>query len=403
MDMLKKKSITDFQLEKKRVLLRVDFNLPIEEGKILDDTRILAAIPTIKFLVNKGARTILMTHLGRPKGRVVEELRLDPIAQHLSDLLQQVVIKVDEVIGDEVTKAVEDLKEGEVLLLENIRFHPGEEANDEDFSRSLAKLGDIFLNDAFGTSHRAHASTAGVASYLPAGAGFLLNQELEMIGGIISNPKKPLVAILGGAKITDKIGVIRSLINRVDSILIGGGMANTFLLAQGYEVGQSLVEKRETETAQNLLHEAEKKGVTIYLPEDLMVAHEFKREATPEIHRVDRVPAHGYILDIGPATATTFARIINESKTVVWNGPMGLFEWETFARGTRELVKALAGSGATTVAGGGESVAVVRELGLEREITHLSTGGGAFLKMLEGKELPAIKVLDDKKEGFNSK
>ncbi len=387
------KRVTELEVEGKHVLVRVDFNLPLDEGRILDDSRIFAALPTIKYLISSKARIIITTHLGRPGGKVKEELRLDPVAQHLSNLLQQSVIKVDQILGREVDRAVSQLGTGQVLMLENLRFNPGEKACDSEFVDQLASLGDCYVNDAFGAAHRKHASTWGVARALPSAAGFLLLRELEVIQGALEDPERPFLALLGGAKIGDKIGVIKTLLEIADGILIGGGMANTFLRAQGHQLGESLVDEEAVAEARELMALADEKGVEIKLPTDCVVAEEFSAEAAHRVSSPAQVAAGERVLDIGPEARAEFLQSLKGAKTVIWNGPLGVFEWPAFARGTRELVNALAGSEATTIIGGGESAAVVKELGLEREMTHLSTGGGAFLQLLAEKTLPALEVL----------
>jgi phosphoglycerate kinase len=388
-----KKTIRDIQLDGKRVLVRVDFNVPLDDGKVADDARIQAALPTIRYLLEHGAAVILMSHLGRPKGDVRENLRLDPVARRLTQLLGQDVTKLEDCVGPDVEQAAKSLKPGPVLLLENLRFHAEEEKNDPAFAKQLASLGDVYVNDAFGTAHRAHASTVGVAKYLPAVAGLLLELELQMLGKALSEPTRPFVAILGGAKVSDKIGVIRSLLSRTDLLLLGGGMANTFLMAKGYEVGESLAERESVVTAQQIMAQAGKKLV---LPVDVVVADSFEKNAAWKTVSVKEVPPDWRILDIGPRTLGLFADKLRSAGTVVWNGPMGVFEFPAFAAGTIGLANILAGTQATTIVGGGDSAAAIKEAGLTEKITHVSTGGGASLEFLEGKELPGVAALEDR-------
>ena len=398
-----KKTIHDVDVQDKRVIVRVDFNVPLESGEITDDTRIRAALPTIQYLLDHGAAVILMSHLGRPRGKVVEELRLNPVATRLSKLLAQMetrsnhVRKLDDCIGPEVKIAADSLKPGEVLLLENLRFHAGEEANDPALAQQLASLAHIYVNDAFGAAHRAHASTAGIADYLPAVAGLLMQREIQFLRQAVEAPDHPYVAILGGAKISDKIGVIETLLRKVEVLLIGGGMANTFLMAQGFELGDSLVEESSVSTAERLLSEGSNKLV---LPVDAIVADDFSAGANSLVVGVDQVPVGWRILDIGPNTVDLFRAKLMGARTVVWNGPMGVFEFEPFSRGTRAIAEALAGIEATTIIGGGDSVAAIQQAGLADKMTHISTGGGASLEFLEGKELPGIGALDDNKSSL---
>ena len=390
---MNKKTVRDVDVQGKRVLVRVDFNVPLAEGKVADDTRIRAALPTIRYLIDQGARVILMSHLGRPKGQVKEELRMAPVAARLSELLGQPVLTADDCIGPQVQALVKELKPGQVLLLENTRFHPEERKNDPDFARELASLAEVYVNDAFGTAHRAHASTEGVTHYLPAVAGFLMEKEIEFLGKALESPEHPFVAILGGAKISDKIGVIENLLGKVDVLLIGGGMANTFFKAQGYDVGESLVEDESLDTAREMLARSQGKLV---LPVDAVVADAFSADAQSKVVGVDAVPAGWRILDIGPRTVALFKDKLAGAKTVVWNGPMGVFEFPKFATGTVEIAKSLAELDAMTIIGGGDSVAAVYQAGLANKMTHISTGGGASLEFLEGKTLPGIAALADK-------
>lgn len=389
-----KLTIRDVDVAGKKVLVRVDFNVPIDAvGRITDDTRIRASLPTINYLVEHGAKVILMTHLGRPKGRVKNEFRLAPVARRLGEILNRQVPVAADCVGPQVEEMVNSLAPGEIILLENLRFHPEEEANDSGFSRQLAALADLYVNDAFGTAHRAHASTVGVAAYLPAVSGLLMEKEINFLEKIVTTPPRPLVACLGGAKVSDKLGVISNLLRLADQLLIGGGMANTFFLAQGYDVGKSLVEAEQLPAARQLLEEGRDK---VLLPEDVVVAQEAAAEATPQVVEPQQVPEDHLILDIGPRARERFAGVIAAAGAVVWNGPMGVFEVEPFAAGTRELARAVAACPGITVVGGGDSLAAVEQAGVSDRITHLSTGGGATLEFLEGKTLPGVAVLQDK-------
>ena len=388
-----KKTVRDIEVEAKRVLVRVDFNVPLAGGRVTDDTRIRAALPTINYLLDHRAKVILMSHLGRPKGKVVGELRLDPVAERLAELLDRPVRKLDDCIGPEVEAAVAEMQPGDVILLENTRFHPEERANDPAFARKLASLADVFVNDAFGAAHRAHASTVGVAEYLPSVAGFLMEKEIAVLGQALAAPEHPFVAILGGAKISSKIGVIDNLLTKVDGLLIGGGMANTFLKAQGHEVGQSLVEDDSLDVARETLERAGKK---LTLPVDAVVADRFDAEADSKVVPVDQVPNDWLILDIGPGTVELFKRELAGARTVVWNGPLGVFEFPRFAAGTEAIARFLADLKATTIIGGGDVVAAVGQAGVADRIAHVSTGGGASLEFLEGKVLPGVAALDDR-------
>jgi phosphoglycerate kinase len=394
---MNKKTVEDFDVNGKRVLVRVDFNVPMdEEGNITDDTRIRATLPTIQYLIKNGAKVILASHLGRPKGKKNPKYSLAPVAGRLSELLGKDVVMAGDCIGEEVEKAVASMKPGDVMLLENVRFYAEEEANDRGFAEKLARLADIYINDAFGTAHRAHASTAGVAEFLPAGAGFLMKKEIEIMGKALEAPERPFVAILGGAKVSDKIGVIKNLLNKVDYLLIGGGMAFTFLKGLGYNIGRSLLEEDKVELAKDLLKEAEEKGVKVLLPDDVVVAPEVKEGVEYRTVPVSQIPDDMIGVDIGEVTRDKFAKVIKEAKTVVWNGPMGVFEIKDFAKGTLAVAKAMAESGAVTIVGGGDSAAAVEQLGFADAMTHISTGGGASLEFLEGKELPGVAVLNDK-------
>jgi len=397
---MNKKTIKDIDVTGKRVLVRCDFNVPQDsEGNITDDIRIRAAIPTIKYLMDNGARVILMSHLGRPKGEGYEsKYSLKPVAGRLSELLKVNVrfAQEGEVVGPEAVKMSSELKDGEVLLLENVRFVKGETKNDKEFAKKLASLGDIFVNDAFGTAHRAHSSTAGVAEFLPAVAGFLIEKEISIMGKALQNPERPFVAILGGAKVSDKIGVINNLLNKADKIIIGGGMAYTFLKSMGMEIGKSLLEADKIEYAGDMIKKAKDKGVKLLLPVDIVVAKEFKPDAEHMVVDMDKIPADYMGLDIGPKTISLFSEEIKDAKTVIWNGPMGVFEMPAFAVGTKSIAEAMSKIGGTTIIGGGDSASAVEQLGYAQKMTHISTGGGASLEFLEGLELPGIAVLNDK-------
>ncbi len=391
--MFNKKSIRDIDVRGKRVLVRVDYNVPIAEGKVTDDTRIRAAMPTVEYLLQHGAALILCSHLGRPKDGPDPKYSMRPVAAHLSALLGQPVAFAEDCVGPMAEAAAKALKPGDVLVLENTRFHPEETKNKPEMAQQLAALADIYVNDAFGSAHRAHASTEGVAHILPAVAGFLMEDEIRYLGQAIDQPKRPFVAILGGAKISDKIGVIRNLLTKADQVLIGGGMANTFFKAQGYQVSDSLVEEEALETARELLNLG---GTTLRLPVDVVIADRFDAEAEMKTMPMGQIPAGWRILDVGPETVTAFAKVISNAGTVVWNGPMGVFEFPRFAQGTFGIAKLVAESGAISVIGGGDSVAAINQAGLAAKITHISTGGGASLEMLEGLELPGLAALLDK-------
>ncbi|MGA9398270.1 MAG: phosphoglycerate kinase [Anaerolineaceae bacterium] len=391
--MFNKKTIRDIDLKNKKVLVRVDFNVPLKDGVVGDDTRIRAAIPTIQYLLDQNAAVILCSHLGRPKDGPDPKLSLKPVAEYLSELLKKPVKFAADCIGEVAKQAAADLKPGEVLVLENTRFHPEEEKNDPNMAMQLASLAEVFVNDAFGTAHRAHTSTEGVTHYLPAVSGFLMEKEIKYLGQAISDPKRPFVAILGGAKISEKIGVIKNLLTRADKILIGGGMANTFFKAQGYPVGDSLVEDDALETARELLKEG---SARLHLPVDVVIADKFEDGAAHKVIPTGIIPDGWRILDIGPETIAGYTKALKGSGTVIWNGPMGVFEFPNFATGTFGIAKAVAECGAVTIVGGGDSVAAVQQSGMADKITHISTGGGASLEMLEGLVLPGVAALQDK-------
>lgn len=395
-----KKTVEDINVNGKRVLVRVDFNVPRDKttGAITDDARMRAALPTLQYLVDHGAKVIVMSHLGRPKGKVVEELRLDEVGKHLTELLGKPVKKLNECVGPEVEAAVSEMKDGDVVLLENVRFHPEEEKNDVHFAKKLAALGDIFVNDAFGTAHRAHCSTAGIGTYLPSVSGFLMKKELAGLGAALSNPQKPFVAIIGGAKISDKIGVVSYLIGKADTIIIGGGMANTFLAAQGYDMKASLVEADSVDVAKETLNEAASAGTDLLLPVDVTIAAAFDAPETAKTADVDAIDDGWMALDIGPKTIALAEEKIRAAKTVIWNGPMGVFEQDAFAVGTNALAKAVATSEAYSVVGGGDSVAAVKKSGMANKISHISTGGGASLEFMEGRLLPGLSVLEERED-----
>lgn len=398
---MNKKTIEDIEVKGKRVLVRVDFNVPQDEtGKITDDRRIRAALPTIQYLMKQGAKTILISHLGRPKGKPEdkEKFTLKPVAERLSELLGKPVPLAPDCVGPEVEKMVQAMKDGDVLLLENVRFHPEEEKNDPEFAKQLASLAEVYVNDAFGTAHRAHASTEGVTKYLPGVAGYLMQKEIEYLGGALANPKRPFIAVLGGAKVKDKIPVIENLVSKVDRLIIGGGMAYTFLKAQGKQIGHSLLDADSLDFCREMLAKA---GDKILLPVDVVVADGNPFEKGPDavqtkVVSVEAIPADWQGVDIGPETQKRFAEAVKGAGTVVWNGPMGIFEFDKFAVGTRAMAQALADSGAVTIVGGGDSAAAVEQLGFADKMTHISTGGGASLEFLEGKVLPGVAALQDK-------
>jgi len=396
--MFDKMTIEDIEVSGKRVFCRVDFNVPIDEnGIITDDTRIRAALPTIKYLVGKGARVILASHLGRPKGKPDKAYSLCPVATYLGNLLEQQVIMAPDCIGDNIELLSQQMQDGAVMLLENVRFHAGETDNDPEFAQKLAALADIYVNDAFGTAHRAHASTEGIARLVkPAVAGYLMQKELQYLGSALANPQRPFVAIIGGAKVSDKITVIENLLSKVDTIMIGGGMAYTFLKAQGHEIGQSLVEVDRLTLAAELLEKAKQKNVEFLLPSDHIVAEKFAADSPYQVFTNANFPTTGMGLDIGPESVALYAQKAREAKTVVWNGPMGVFEFDAFAKGTFAVAEALAASDCLSIIGGGDSVAAVNKSNLQDKMTHISTGGGASLEFLEGKELPGVVALSDK-------
>ena len=398
MNALNKKSVEDLDVKGKRVLVRCDFNVPLKDGEITNDKRIVAALPTIKYLMEQGAKVILCSHLGRPKGEYKPEFSLAPVAKRLSEYLGvDVPLAEDEnVVGDNAKKMAADLQDGQVMLLENVRYRAEETKNEENFSKELASLADLFVNDAFGTAHRAHCSTTGVASYLPAACGYLIQKEIQFMGGALADPKRPLVAILGGAKVSDKIGVISNLIDKCDTIIIGGGMAYTFMKYLGHNIGTSLLEADWVDKAGEMMQTAKDKGVKFLIPIDNRCGKEYKEDTEVLVCKSDDIPDGWMGLDIGPKTEKLFADAIDGAGTVIWNGPMGVSEWDNFASGTIAVAKAIADSGAISIIGGGDSVAAVTKLGFADKMTHISTGGGASLEFLEGKELPGIAALQDK-------
>jgi phosphoglycerate kinase len=394
---MNKKTLKDVDVKGKRVFCRVDFNVPMQDGKITDETRIRAALPTIQYMIEQGAKVILASHLGRPKGKVVEEMRLTPVAVRLSELLGKDVKKADEAYGDSVKALIATMNDGDVLLLENVRFYPGEEKNDPELAKQFAELADVYVNDAFGAAHRAHASTEGIAHYIPAVSGFLMEKELEVLGKALSNPERPFTAIIGGAKVKDKIGVIDNLLEKVDNLIIGGGLAYTFVKAQGHEIGKSLLEEDKIDLAKSFMAKAEEKGVKFYMPVDAIVADDFSADANSKVVSIEEIPADWEALDIGPKTSEIYRDVIQTSKLVIWNGPMGVFEIDKFAGGTKAVAQALADSeGTYSVIGGGDSAAAVEKFNLADQMSHISTGGGASLEFMEGKELPGVVALNDK-------
>ncbi len=393
-----KKTVKDINWAGKTAVTRCDFNVPLDGDRITDDTRIRAAVPTIKYLMDNGAATVLMSHLGRPKGQPVPEMSLAPVAKRLSELLEKEVkfVPSDAVVDDKVRAAAKELKAGEVMLIENVRYRAEEEKNDPGFAKDLAGLGDVFVQDAFGTAHRAHASTTGIADYIPAVSGFLIEKELKFLGEAVNDPKRPFAAIMGGAKVKDKIPVITNLLDKVDILLIGGGMAYTFFKAQGYSIGKSLLDEEGLELAGDILKKAEEKGVKFMLPVDVVAADEFAADSPCDVYAVDAIPDNRMGMDIGPETVKLYCDTLRTAKTIIWNGPMGVFEMERFAKGTKSIAECLAETDATTVIGGGDSAAAVTQFGLADRMTHISTGGGASLEFLEGRELPGIAIIEDK-------
>ncbi|GAA0446378.1 phosphoglycerate kinase [Lentibacillus halophilus] len=392
---MNKKTLYDLDVEGKNVFCRVDFNVPMSDGEVTDDTRIKAALPTINFLSDKGAVVILASHLGRPKGDVSDELRLDPVAERLSNLIGKNVVKTDAVYGQEVNEAISQVGNGEIILIENVRFEPGEEKNDPELIDAFAAMADVYVNDAFGAAHRAHASTTGVAEKLPAAAGFLMDKELDVLGKALENPDRPFTAIIGGAKVKDKINVIDHLLDKVDNLIIGGGLAYTFVKAQGYDIGNSLLEEDKLDLAREFMQKAEEKGVRFVIPEDAVVADDFSETAHTKEVAITHIPDDWEALDIGPATSRTYDDIIKESALVIWNGPMGVFEYDAFAGGTKAVAESLARTEGYTVIGGGDSAAAVEKFGFADDMDHISTGGGASLEFMEGRVLPGVQALDD--------
>ena len=396
MSSLNKKTVEDIAVKGKRVLVRCDFNVKMENGVITSDKRIVASLPTIKYLLDNGAKVILCSHLGRPKGEFNPEFSMAPVAARLSELLGFEVKLASDVVGESAQALAAEVKEGEAILLENVRFEKGETKNDEELSKKFAALADIFVNDAFGSAHRAHSSTAGVADYLPSAVGYLIQKEIQFIGGALENPQRPLVAILGGAKVSDKIGVIENLIDKCDTLIIGGGMAYTFMRALGYSVGTSICEEDKVELAKSLMAKAEEKGVKFLIPVDNRVGKEYAPDTENMLVNSDSIPDGWMGLDIGPKTEAIFAEAVKGAGTVIWNGPMGVSEWENFASGTIAVAKAVAESGSISIIGGGDSAAAVKKLGFSEKMSHISTGGGASLEYLEGKVLPGIACIDEK-------
>lgn len=394
--MNEKKSVKDIEVKGKRVFVRVDFNVPMEEGKVTDDTRIRAALPTIQYLIDEGAKVILASHLGRPKGEVKDELRLTAAGERLAELLNKRVQKLDESVGEHVKAAIDAMQQGDVVLLENVRFHAGEEKNDAELSKQFAALADIYVNDAFGAAHRAHATTAGIAEYLPAVSGFLMQKELDVLGKALANPERPFTAIIGGSKVKDKIGVINHLLEKVDNLIIGGGLSYTFTKAQGHEIGKSLLEEDKIELAKTFMQKAKDNGVNLYMPVDAVVADEFSKDAHTKVVAIEDIPADYMGLDIGPKTVEIYAEVIKNSKLVIWNGPMGVFEIDVFANGTKGVAQAMAQTEGYTIIGGGDSAAAVEKFNVADQMSHISTGGGASLEFMEGKELPGVVALNDK-------
>ncbi|WP_156288399.1 phosphoglycerate kinase [Oceanobacillus salinisoli] len=393
---MNKKTLKDLDVKGKKVFCRVDFNVPMKDGEVTDDTRIRAALPTIEHLSENGAKVILSSHLGRPKGQVVEELRLDPVAKRLSELSGKEVVKTDAVYGEEVNEAIAGLNDGDLLLIENVRFEAGEEKNDPQLAQNFADMADFYVNDAFGAAHRAHVSTTGVAEKLPAAAGFLLEKEIEVLGKALENPDRPFTAIIGGAKVKDKINVIDNLLEKVDNLIIGGGLAYTFIKAQGHEIGKSLLEEDKIDLAKEFMKKAEEKGVNMVLPVDAVVADDFSETANTKEVAIEEIPADWEALDIGPKTREKYSKIVSDSKLVIWNGPMGVFELNVFANGTKAVAEALANTEGYTIIGGGDSAAAVEKFDLADQMDHVSTGGGASLEFMEGKVLPGVAALNEK-------
>ena len=393
-----KKTIRDIDWTGKTAVMRCDFNVPLDGDKITDDTRIQAALPSIKYLLDNGAAIVLMSHLGRPKGKAVPEMSLAPVAKRLSELLGKDVrfLASDVVVDDEVRAACEDIAAGDIILIENVRYRAEEEKNDPDFAKDLSRLGDIFVQEAFGTSHRAHASTTGIADYIPAVSGFLIEKELKFLGDAVNDPERPFAAIMGGAKVKDKIPVITNLLDKVDILIIGGGLAYTFFKAKGYSIGTSLLDEEGLDLAADILKKAEEKGVKFMLPVDVVAADEFANDSPCDVYPADGIPENRMGLDIGPETIKAYGEALGTAKTIVWNGPMGVFEMDNFAKGTKAIAEILANSDATTVIGGGDSAAAVAKFGLADKMTHISTGGGASLEFLEGRELPGIAIIEEK-------
>lgn len=394
--MIAKKTMKDIDVKGARVFVRVDFNVPMESGHITDDTRIRAALPTIEYLVAEGAKVILASHLGRPKGEVNEEMRLTAVGERLAELLNKPVKKLDESIGQAVEEAIAQMQEGDIVLLENVRFHKGEEKNDAALAESFAKLADVYVNDAFGAAHRAHATTEGIAKFIPAVSGFLMEKELDVLGKALSNPERPFTAIIGGAKVKDKIGVIENLLEKVDHLIIGGGLSFTFIKALGHNIGNSLVEEDKIDLAKSFIDKAKEKGVKLHMPVDAVLADAFSKDANTQTVAIDAIPDGWMGLDIGPETAKNYADVIAKSKLIIWNGPMGVFEMEKFANGTKTVAEAMAQTAGYTVIGGGDSAAAVEKFGVAAKMDHISTGGGASLELMEGKELPGIIALNDR-------
>jgi phosphoglycerate kinase len=394
--MKQKQTMQQVEINGKRVFCRVDFNVPMENGEITDDTRIRAALPTIQYLLVNGAKVILASHMGRPKGEVHEEMRLTAVGEHLSGLLHKPVQKLDDSIGESVELAISKMENGDIILLENVRFHKGEEKNDPELAEKFAKLADLYVNDAFGAAHRAHASTEGIAKHIPAVSGLLMEKELDVLGKALFKPERPFTAIIGGAKVKDKIGVIDHLLDKVDNLLIGGGLSYTFSKAQGHDIGKSLVEEDKIDLAKSFIEKAKEKGVNLFLPIDAVVASEFSKDAETKVVDIDGIPSEWMGLDIGPKTTAQYADVIKNSKLIIWNGPMGVFEMKPFAAGTKGVAEAMASTNAYTVIGGGDSAAAVEKFEVADKMDHISTGGGASLEFMEGKDLPGVVALNDK-------